>query len=134
MKRSGPIKRRTRLRPMSTKRQREAKLYSAKRKAFLEAHPYDQAIIKIHGLNEQEVIKNDGLAGWGIPQLISQFAPTIAPLHPMDFVPFSNDIHHVKGRVGSNYLDESTWLAVSRFSHDWIHSNPKRARELGLLA
>ncbi len=46
--------------------------------------------------------------------------------------PVSTDVHHVKGR-GKFYLDESTWMAVSRESHRWIHNHPKEARELGLL-
>jgi hypothetical protein len=25
--------------------------------------------------------------------------------------------------------DESTWIAVSRDGHNWIHDNPKEARE-----
>lgn len=29
----------------------------------------------------------------------------------------SQDIHHKAGRIGKNYLDESTWLAVSRKAH-----------------
>jgi hypothetical protein len=45
------------------------------------------------------------------------------------------DIHHTY--AGSNrdafYLVQSTWKVVCRNCHDWIHSNPKEARELGLL-
>lgn len=46
----------------------------------------------------------------------------------------SRDVHHVKGRYGSAYLDEHTWLAVCRACHDWIHQHPREAREQGLWA
>ncbi len=45
------------------------------------------------------------------------------------------EIHHTycgKDRA-KYYLDISTWLAVSREGHNWIHDNPKEARELGFL-
>ena len=47
----------------------------------------------------------------------------------------TTDIHHTycgKDRA-KYYLDVSTWLAVSRDGHNWIHNNPKEARELGFL-
>jgi hypothetical protein len=45
------------------------------------------------------------------------------------------EVHHTycgKDRA-KYYLDVSTWLAVSRDGHNWIHSFPKEARELGFL-
>lgn len=45
------------------------------------------------------------------------------------------EVHHKycgKDRA-KYYLDVSTWLAVSRDGHNWIHDNPKEARELGYL-
>jgi hypothetical protein len=45
----------------------------------------------------------------------------------------SRDVHHKKGRLNGNYLNEETWIAVCRPCHDWIHSNPSKARKLGLL-
>lgn len=45
------------------------------------------------------------------------------------------DVHHTfsgKDRA-KHYLDVDTWLAVSRNGHNWIHANPKEARELGYL-
>lgn len=47
----------------------------------------------------------------------------------------ATEIHHTycgKDRA-KYYLDVSTWLAVSRDGHNWIHDNPKEARELGFL-
>lgn len=35
----------------------------------------------------------------------------------------STVIHHRRGRIGKNLLDQSTWMAVSREGHDTIHSN-----------
>lgn len=45
------------------------------------------------------------------------------------------EIHHTYcGKDRAKYfLDTSTWLAVSRDGHNWIHANPKEARELGYL-
>lgn len=44
----------------------------------------------------------------------------------------STEVHHMKGR-GKCLLDETTWMAVSRYAHVWIHNNPKQARELGYI-
>ena len=43
------------------------------------------------------------------------------------------DIHHKKGRYGTNFLDESTWMAVSRDAHIWLHANPREARARGWM-
>ena len=48
------------------------------------------------------------------------------------YFPRSVDVHHMKRR-GKYFLDTSSWLAVSRQAHDWIHSNPKEATEMGWL-
>jgi len=47
----------------------------------------------------------------------------------------ATEIHHkYSGKDRDKYyLDETTWLAVSRDGHNWIHSNPKEAREIKLL-
>jgi hypothetical protein len=44
----------------------------------------------------------------------------------------STDVHHMSGR-GKNHLIVNTWLSVCRECHNYIHDNPKEARELGLL-
>lgn len=47
----------------------------------------------------------------------------------------ATEVHHKwcgKDRA-KYYLDEATWMAVSRDGHNWIHDNPKEARELGYL-
>lgn len=47
----------------------------------------------------------------------------------------TTEVHHKysgKDR-GKYYLDVSTWMAISRDGHNWIHDNPKEAREKGYL-
>jgi hypothetical protein len=44
----------------------------------------------------------------------------------------SVDVHHREGR-GKNYLRVSTWIAVCREDHEWIHEHPNEARKKGLL-
>lgn len=43
----------------------------------------------------------------------------------------TTDVHHMKGRVGSLYLDVRFWLAVSREGHKWIEEHPKEAKKKG---
>lgn len=43
----------------------------------------------------------------------------------------ATDVHHKAGRIGKNYLDVRTWLAVCRSCHMWIEEHPKEAKELG---
>lgn len=45
----------------------------------------------------------------------------------------STDVHHKLGRTSGNYLRVSTWLAVCRECHTYIHKFPKLARAFGLL-
>lgn len=45
----------------------------------------------------------------------------------------SQDLHHMSGRLGNNLIDESTFMAVCRKCHIWIHENPKQARALKYL-
>lgn len=42
------------------------------------------------------------------------------------------EIHHAKGRVGANFLDEKTWRAVARVCHRWAEMNPNEAKKAGL--
>lgn len=46
----------------------------------------------------------------------------------------SKEVHHKHGRRGELLLCEKYWIPVSNCGHQWIHSNPQKARELGLLA
>jgi hypothetical protein len=47
----------------------------------------------------------------------------------------ATEVHHTYSGKDRNahYLDVETWIAVSRKGHNWIHDNPKEARELGYL-
>jgi hypothetical protein len=47
----------------------------------------------------------------------------------------TTDVHHkYSGKDRAKYfLDTTTWLAVSRTGHVWIHENSKQARELKYL-
>lgn len=45
----------------------------------------------------------------------------------------SEEIHHVRGRIGRLLNDQRFWLAVSTAGHNWIHNNMDAARGLGLL-
>lgn len=47
----------------------------------------------------------------------------------------ATEIHHTYSGANRSrfYLDETTWMAVSRKGHLWIHANPLEARELNYL-
>lgn len=40
------------------------------------------------------------------------------------------DFHHPNGRIGDNLFN---FVTVCRPCHNWIHQNPKKAKELGYL-
>lgn len=46
----------------------------------------------------------------------------------------SKDVHHVHGRLAGAYLDTTTWKALCRACHDWVHHHPADARRTGWLA
>jgi len=43
----------------------------------------------------------------------------------------TTDIHHSKGRIGSLFLDERYWIALSREGHKRVEENPEWAKENG---
>lgn len=97
-----------RIRPVSPKRAKEMKEYAKKRKAFLRGHPKCEV-----------------------------FFPWIGPVSMFEMpicTKIAEDVHHKSGRLGGNYLNVSTWLPVCRSCHTWIHTNPAKARSVGLLA
>jgi hypothetical protein len=113
LQRGGSIK------PVSAKRARLNKVYSALRKKFLAEHPWCEFFLEERGwdegvVNELGVVSNHG----------TLFCPVK--------VPRSADVHHKKGR-GRYLLDTSTWMAVSREGHLWIHANPKESYEKGYM-
>jgi hypothetical protein len=117
LKRYTPLKR-TPLRRISKKRAKESRIYTQKRKVFLKAHPWCQVALQEAG---------NPFVVWSDPCPEGHF------LHGNVKIGRSTEIHHKAGRTGTNYLDESTWLAVCRQSHERIHNNPSWARERGYL-
>lgn len=105
------------LRPVSAKRAKINKIYSALRKKFLSDHADCQWWLMEHDLDESDVM-------CGIVVADCKF-------HGM-VVPKSEDIHHMKHR-GKYLLDTSTWMAVSRRGHDAIHADPKTSYEKGYM-
>lgn len=45
----------------------------------------------------------------------------------------ATEVHHTNNREHDRLNDMKYWLAVSREGHEWIHANPKEAREKGWL-
>ncbi len=47
----------------------------------------------------------------------------------------ATEIHHSFDGADRDkyYLDTSTWFSTERMCHDWCHSHPKEAKELGFL-
>lgn len=45
----------------------------------------------------------------------------------------STEIHHTNDRNGDKLNDETYWKVTDRACHQWIHSHPKEAKELGFL-
>jgi hypothetical protein len=99
-----PMKR-SRLKPVSDKRKKEAAIYAKKRSEFLALHRHC------------ECCPTRNAYEYGFNGLKNRFW-------------MAQDVHHTKGRTGKNFLDEETWLAVCRTCHDWIHANPNTARAL----
>jgi hypothetical protein len=44
----------------------------------------------------------------------------------------ATECHHSKGRVGKNYLDVNTFVALCHACHVFVELNPVIAKELGL--
>ena len=106
----------TALRKVSLKRRKINQEYARLQKEFLAAHPFCQVFLHKRGIHEAYLLV---CFRFGIGPRISK-------------IPASTEIHHKKGR-GKYLLDTSTWMAVSRDAHLWIHDNPKEARELGYI-
>jgi len=52
--------------------------------------------------------------------------------YPEGCVERADDVHHSQGR-GINLRKQSTWWALCRTHHDFVHQNPNIARTMGLL-
>lgn len=108
-----PIKRKTRIKSVSTRRAAELRVYAKKRKAFLTEHPFCQVCLENSKISHA---------------YLKRFYCLTIPA-----VPRSVDIHHKAGRTGWRLNDESQWMAVSRKAHEWIHQHPSEARKRGWL-
>lgn len=70
--------------------------------------------------------------------LSTRFYCEAAPLiskagFPMKYPRHATEVHHKHGRIGAWLNATAWWVPVCREAHNWIHSHPKEARELGLL-
>ena len=110
---------RKRIPARSARRKKEGATYTKLRREFLTAHPFCQVWIATMGLDE------DALKQWGGVYRTLNGA--------FRYAPRSEEVHHKAGRHGGNYLDVTTWAAVCRDSHRWLHDNPKQAKEQGWL-
>lgn len=132
LRRSGKPIKRSRIRQVSKKRRAKLDLYSPLRKTFLTEHPLCEVWL--------------GKRGWRWrtfnAELGALYERTSAPYYAIDFndlalrikgAPESVEVHHKAGRLGSNFLDTKTWLAVSREEHEWVHAHASEARARGWL-
>lgn len=122
MKRT-PIVRRTPLKRVSAKRAKEGRIYAERRKLFLAAHPWCQIWLAENGVEEKDVLRH-GIAYVRHPILTHISTPEQAPR--------STEIHHRLKR-GKNYLNEASWMAVSREMHEKVEQNKSWARQRGYL-
>lgn len=101
------------LKHVSKKRGAANREYAKRRKAFLAAHPMCQA--------------------W--PTILHWAMQRPGMLETLPYMKwfYSEEIHHTKKPKCKYLNDESTWLAVSRWSHDWIENHKDIARKIGLL-
>ncbi len=129
-----PMVRKTPMKRVSARRQRESKVYAAKRKAFLAAHPVCQVWLKENGWHETSIGSDTVILG---PEIITPEMPQGGRylMQGADLLrgPRSTEIHHREKR-GKNYLNESTWMAVSAENHRLIEHNKGWARARGYLA
>lgn len=96
------------LKRVSSKRAKENRIYTERRKAFLIANPLCEACTydRIHRC----MINRSDMTGSRADQ-----------------------IHHKDGREGDLLLDESKWMAICGLHHDFIHQHPNEARKRGWL-
>lgn len=132
LKRSGPIKRKTRLSPVSARRRAELAEYRKKRKLFLEFHRVCEVWCAENGFKcdahgaayhvSPERQKELGFKGCnGDYLLVNMKAPR------------ATQIHHRNKRRGVMLNDETYWLAVCAKNHARIENDKAWARANGFL-
>lgn len=122
MIRKSPLRRKSRLSPVSPKRAKELKEYRVRRAAFLAAHPWCQVWLAENGVTEDDVNPK------GVAVIKEAFS-----IRCCGSVPRSEEIHHRKHREGKRLNDEQYWMACSRQGHRAIHANPALAYKMGWL-
>ncbi len=125
MKRTSPL-RRTPLRRVSKKRAKQLRDYSVIRAAFLLEHPVCEVWMKENGWK-----RTDGARIHN--EKPGHFDASAQDLFDIG-APRSVEIHHRNRRNGARLNDPAYFIAVSRTGHEFIHNNPSKAREMGLLA
>jgi hypothetical protein len=116
------------MRRVSNKRGRDMKIYGPRARAFIEKHCICQVWLKENGWTERE---NNTATKRYIGEIV-----TVSPIIGLSIsenAPRSTEVHHTAGRIGKNYLNQSTWMAVCRENHRWIHDHPSEARAKGYL-
>jgi hypothetical protein len=117
------------LKPVSAKKARLDRIYRAISARFLEEHPYCQHWIAECGLDEKEVIKNNG---WYVVQPHHSIQPPYKNYRGMAQVPRSAEIHHKRGR-GEFCLDISTFMACRPGHSIYIHGKTEEAYRKGYM-
>lgn len=132
MKRT-PIIRRTPLKRVSVKRAKEAPIYAERRKLFLTDRPVCQIWLAENGW--KQIVFDGDWAAYQRPSSTTPAALDVCGLSHMFgtlFAPRSTEIHH-RAKRGKNYLNEATWMAVSREMHEKVEQNKSWARQRGYL-
>ncbi len=118
MKRSGPLQRKTSLRPVSKKRQSQQAARRKLVKEQLAARPYCEAGERIYK--------------WQKDHLGSEYARERRKTDQC--YGRATDIHEPLTRArGGSITDVGNTISVCRRCHDWIHAHPDIATDLGLL-
>ncbi len=111
LQRGGPLKRTTRLNPVSAKRKSIQGDRRRMVKAELAAREYCEAGPRIQGWYDSKAIAER-----------------------IECLKWSSDIHEPLTRArGGSITDPTNTVSLCRICHNWIHANPRAATELGLL-
>ncbi len=119
LKRSTKSLRRSKLKPVSTKRAGQLREYAKLRKQFLEDHPFCQVAIEEHAADEAVIVRI--------------FKDCSALLIAGQHIPRATEIHHKNKRRGAMLNDTKHWMAVCRENHERIENNKAWARSKGYL-
>lgn len=138
MKRSG-IKRKTPLKKVSAKRRKDMATYKILRDEYMRNNPMCQGWLMINGYMPCEIREIQEIAvislwqGMEVPAIPARNNERMILLGLPQWCPMSFDLHHSHGR-GKNYIKTEYFMALSRSTHQFVHDNPGKARESGLLA